>query len=250
MRASQGVENPDEVLLQLDGVSMHYGKGETAVTALAGIDLDVRAGELVAIMGASGSGKSTLLTIAGGLTTPTSGEVIVQQTWLSTMSPAGIAALRRRTLGFVFQDFNLIPALTALENVTLPLELDGWKRRKARLAGLDALRSVELDDRADRYPDDLSGGQQQRVAIARAVVGTRRLILADEPTGALDSTTGEVVLRMLRRRVDAGAGGILVTHDARHAAWADRIVFLRDGRIVDESNSGTIEQLLNSVPTP
>jgi putative ABC transport system ATP-binding protein len=233
-----------EVLLQLDGVSMHYGKGETAITALAGVDLAVREGELVAIMGASGSGKSTLLTIAGGLTTPTSGEVVVQGQWLSTMSPAGIAALRRRTLGFVFQDFNLIPALTALENVTLPLELDGWRRRRARSAGLDALRSVELDDRADRYPDDLSGGQQQRVAIARAVVGTRRLILADEPTGALDSTTGEVVLRMLRRRVDAGAGGILVTHDARHAAWADRIVFLRDGRVVDESRRDDPSELL------
>jgi len=234
-------------LLQLDGVSMHYGKGETSVTALAGVDLTVQSGELVAIMGASGSGKSTLLTVAGGLTTPTSGEVVVEGGWLSTMSAADIAALRRRTLGFIFQDFNLIPALTALENVTLPLELDGWKRRKARSAGLDALRSVELSDRADRYPDDLSGGQQQRVAIARAVVGGRRLILADEPTGALDSTTGEVVLRMLRNRVDAGAGGILVTHDARHAAWADRIVFLRDGRIVDESDRGSADQLLHPV---
>jgi putative ABC transport system ATP-binding protein len=151
------VETP-EVLLQLDGVSMQYGKGETAITALSGVDLQVHAGELVAIMGASGSGKSTLLTIAGGLTTPTSGEVIVEGEWLSTMSAAGVAALRRRTLGFVFQDFNLIPALTALENVTLPLELDGWKRRKARSVGLDALRAVELTDRADRFPDDLSGG--------------------------------------------------------------------------------------------
>lgn len=239
-----------EILLQLDGVSMQYGRGETAITALAGVDLTVHAGELVAIMGASGSGKSTLLTIAGGLTTPTSGEVIVQNQWLSTMSAAGIAALRRRTLGFVFQDFNLIPALTALENVTLPLELDGWKRRKARSVGIDAMRSVELEDRLDHYPDDLSGGQQQRVAIARAVVGTRRLILADEPTGALDSTTGEVVLRMLRRRVDAGAGGILVTHDARHAAWADRIVFLRDGRVVDESAGGNVEELLVPAARP
>lgn len=233
-----------EELLKLDGISMHYGKGETAITALSGVDLTVHAGELVAIMGASGSGKSTLLTIAGGLTKPTSGEVIVQGDWLSTMSATGIAALRRRTLGFVFQDFNLIPALTAIENVTLPLELDGWKRRKARSAGIDALRSVELDDRMDHYPDDLSGGQQQRVAIARAIVGTRRLILADEPTGALDSSTGEVVLRMLRHRVDAGAGGILVTHDARHAAWADRIVFLRDGRVVDESAAGSVDRLL------
>ena len=234
----------EQALLRLDGVSMQYGTGETAVTALAGVDLAVHSGELVAIMGASGSGKSTLLTIAGGLTTPTSGEVIVEGTWLSTMSAAGIAALRRRTLGFVFQDFNLIPALTALENVTLPLELDGWKRRRSNSAGRDALDAVELLDRADRYPDDLSGGQQQRVAIARAIVGGRRIILADEPTGALDSTTGEVVLRMLRRRIDAGAGGILVTHDARHAAWADRIVFLRDGRVVDESSSPGVDRLL------
>jgi putative ABC transport system ATP-binding protein len=235
----------DDVLLQLAGVSQQYGKGATAITALSGVDLTLHAGELVAIMGASGSGKSTLLTIAGGLATPTSGEVIVEGEWLSTMSSKSIAALRRRTLGFVFQDFNLIPALTALENVILPLELDGWRRHKARAAGIDALRTVELADRAATYPDDLSGGQQQRVAIARAVVGTRRIILADEPTGALDSTTGEVVLRMLRRRVNAGAGGILVTHDPRHAAWADRIVFLRDGRVVDESASTGVERLLS-----
>ena len=233
-----------QVLLQLDGVSMQYGKGETAVTALSGVDLSVHEGELVAVMGASGSGKSTLLTIAGGLTTPTSGEVVIEGAWLSTMTTAAVAALRRRTLGFVFQDFNLVPALTAIENVMLPLELDGWKRRKGRSAALDALGSVELRDRADHFPDDLSGGQQQRVAIARAVVGTRRIILADEPTGALDSTTGELVLRMLRRRVDAGAGGILVTHDARHAAWADRIVFVRDGRVVDEGVRAGVDSLL------
>jgi len=235
-----------DVLLRLDGVSMQYGKGETAVTALSGVDLSVHEGELVAVMGASGSGKSTLLTIAGGLTTPTSGEVVIEGAWLSTMSTAAVAALRRRTLGFVFQDFNLVPALTAIENVMLPLELDGWKRRKARSAALDALGSVELRDRADHFPDDLSGGQQQRVAIARAVVGTRRIILADEPTGALDSTTGELVLRMLRRRVDAGAGGILVTHDARHAAWADRIVFVRDGRVVDAGVRADVDSLLTS----
>ena len=239
-----------DVLLQLDGISMHYGKGETAVTALSGVDLTVHAGELVAIMGASGSGKSTLLTIAGGLTTPTSGEVIVEGQWLSTASAAGIAALRHRTLGFVFQDFNLIPALSALENVMLPLDLDGWKRHKARSAAMEALRSVELENRANHFPDELSGGQQQRIAIARAVVGTRRIILADEPTGALDSTTGEVVLRMLRKRVDAGAGGVLVTHDARHAAWADRIVFLRDGRVVDESVGQSVNSLLTPVTGP
>lgn len=246
--SSAGISS--DILLQLDGISMQYGKGETAVTALSGVDLTVHAGELVAIMGASGSGKSTLLTIAGGLTTPTSGEVIVEGQWLSTASAVGIAALRRRTLGFVFQDFNLIPALSALENVMLPLDLDGWKRSRARSAAMDALRSVELENRASHYPDELSGGQQQRIAIARAVVGTRRIILADEPTGALDSTTSEVVLRMLRKRVDAGAGGVLVTHDARHAAWADRIVFLRDGRVVDESVGHTVDTLLAPVAHP
>ena len=234
----------NDELLRLDGVSMQYGTGETSVTALAGVDLVVRRGELVAIMGASGSGKSTLLTVAGGLTPPTSGEVIVEGHWLSQLSPQQLATLRRRSLGFVFQDFNLIPSLTALENVALPLELDGWKTRKAQRPALDALNVVELADRAHRYPSDLSGGQQQRVAIARAVVGGRSLILADEPTGALDSTTGEVVLKMLRGRVDAGAGGILVTHDARHAAWADRVVFLRDGRVVDTAEAATAESVL------
>ena len=235
-----------ETVLQLVGVSQHYGSGETSVSALSGVDLAVDVGELVAIMGPSGSGKSTLLSIAGGLATPTSGEVVVDGVYLSDQRPREIAALRRRSLGFVFQDFNLIPTLTALENVTLPLELDGFSVRVARRAGKDALASVGLDDKLGTYPDDLSGGQQQRVAIARAVVGGRRLILADEPTGALDSVTGEMVLRMLRTRVDAGAAGILVTHEARHAAWADRIVFLRDGRIVDESRRDDAETLLEA----
>jgi putative ABC transport system ATP-binding protein len=234
-------------LLRLDGVSMQYGAGETSVTALAGVDLVVNRGELVAVMGASGSGKSTLLTVAGGLAKPTSGEVIVEGHWLSQLSAKQTATLRRRSLGFVFQDFNLIPSLTALENVALPLELDGWKTGRARRPALDALNVVELAERADRYPSDLSGGQQQRVAIARAVVGGRSLILADEPTGALDSTTGEIVLKMLRGRVDAGAGGILVTHDARHAAWADRIIFLRDGRIVDQAAAPSVNSLLGAV---
>lgn len=233
-------------LLRLDGVSRQYGQGETARTALAGIDLTIVAGEMVAVMGASGSGKSTLLTIAGGLTTPTSGEVVIDGHWISSMTAKQLAVLRRRTLGFVFQDFNLIPVLTVLENVTLPLELDNWRSRDSRRAGLDALASVGLMDRAGNYPDDLSGGQQQRVAIARAIVGTRKLILADEPTGALDSRTGEVVLRMLRHRVDAGAGAILVTHDARHAAWADRIVYLEDGRIIGQTSARSPEELLEA----
>ncbi|MFD4959922.1 ABC transporter ATP-binding protein [Microbacterium sp. NPDC058389] len=233
-----------ETVLRLIGVTQQYGVGATAVSALSGVDLEVHRGELVAVMGPSGSGKSTLLAIAGGLAIPTTGEVVVEGAYLSEQSPRELARLRRRSLGFVFQDFNLIPTLTALENVTLPLELDGFRARAARRAGLDALASVGLEDKAPSYPDDLSGGQQQRVAIARAVVGGRRLILADEPTGALDSVTGELVLKMLRARVDAGAAGILVTHEARHAAFADRIVFLRDGRMVDQTRRDGAETLL------
>jgi putative ABC transport system ATP-binding protein len=186
-------------------------------------------------MGPSGSGKSTLLTLAGGLDEPTSGTVVVQGRTLGALTRAEIAALRRRAVGYVFQDFNLIPALTAAENVALPRELDGAPARTARRAALAALEEVGIGDLADRFPDDMSGGQQQRVAIARAVVGERRLILCDEPTGALDSETGESVLRLLRARVDAGAAGVLVTHEARHAAWADRIVVLRDGRMTDDT---------------
>ncbi len=224
-----------DIVLQLVGVTQQYGTGATAVSALSGVDLTVERGEMVAVMGASGSGKSTLLAIAGGLQQPTAGEVFVEGSHLSALDARAIAALRRRSLGFVFQDYNLIPTLTAAENITLPLELDGIGRRAARRAAKDALASVGLEGRGEAYPDDLSGGQQQRVAIARAVVGGRRLILADEPTGALDSLTSEQVLRLLRTRVDAGAAAILVTHEARHAAWADRIVFLRDGRIIDET---------------
>ena len=234
-------------LLRLTRIVQEYGSGETSVTALSGIDLEVAEGELVAVMGASGSGKSSLLSIAGGLAKPTSGTVEVDGVDLDGLAPKRVAALRRTTLGFVFQDYNLVPTLTAVENVGLPLELDGWPRRKVHRASLEALAGVELTAQAGRYPDDLSGGQQQRVAIARAVVGPRRLILADEPTGALDSQTGEVVLRMLRARIDQGAGGVLVTHDARHAAWADRIVFLRDGRVADQTAASRPESLLTDV---
>jgi putative ABC transport system ATP-binding protein len=232
-------------LLELDAVAVQYGAGAQAVTALAGVDLPIRPGEMVAVMGTSGSGKSTLLSVAGTLLPPTSGEVRIDGEWVSDRPARELAALRRRVLGFVFQDFNLIPSLTALENVALPLELDGWRTGRARKAAALALESVELGHRADAWPDDLSGGQRQRVAIARGVVGDRKLVLADEPTGALDSQTGEVVLRMLRRHVDNGAGALLVTHDARHAAWADRIVFLRDGRIVDETAYAGVELALN-----
>jgi putative ABC transport system ATP-binding protein len=222
-------------VLQMRAVHRTHGSGTTAVHALAGVDLAVAPGELVAVMGPSGSGKSTLLNLAGGLDRPSSGEVMVEGEVLGQLSRRQLAALRRRRVGYVFQDLNLLASLTAAENVSLPLELDGVSVRKARKAAEAALAEVDLADLADRFPDDMSGGQQQRVAIARALVGERRLVLADEPTGALDSVTGEAVLRLLRARVDAGAAGVLVTHEARHAGWADRVVFLRDGIVVDTS---------------
>ncbi|MGE0820244.1 MAG: ABC transporter ATP-binding protein [Candidatus Nanopelagicales bacterium] len=220
-------------VLELREVTRIHGSGVTAVHALRGVSLSVRAGELVAVMGPSGSGKSTLLNVAGGLDSVTTGAVYVEGVDLATLSKADLAAVRRRAAGYVFQDLNLIPTLSAAENVALPLELDGVSTRAARAAARESLEAVGVGELAARYPDEMSGGQQQRVAIARALVGERRLVLADEPTGALDSDTGEAVLRLLRRRCDEGAAGVLVTHESRHAAWADRVVFLRDGAVVD-----------------
>jgi len=222
-------------ILELRDVHRTHGKGDTAVHALRGVTLTVSPGELVAVMGPSGSGKSTLLNLAGGLDAPSQGDVVVEGSVLGGLNRQQLAAVRRRRVGYVFQDLNLLPSLTAAENVGLPLELDGMSLRKTRQAALVALEEVGLAHLAQRFPDEMSGGQQQRVAIARALVGDRRLVLADEPTGALDSQTGESVLKLLRARVDAGAAGVLVTHEARHAAWADRVVFLRDGLIVDTS---------------
>jgi putative ABC transport system ATP-binding protein len=235
-------------ILELRDVHRVHGSGETVVHALRGVSLTVEERELVAVMGPSGSGKSTLLNLAGGLDRPTGGEVVVESTVLGACSRGALAALRRRRIGYVFQDLNLLASLTAAENVALPLELDGVGTRQARRLALAALSEVDLDGYGLRFPDELSGGQQQRVAIARALVGQRRLVLADEPTGALDSQTGEAVLRLLRSRVDAGAAGVLVTHEARHAAWADRVVFLRDGCIVD--TSGPLDQPEELLPTP
>jgi putative ABC transport system ATP-binding protein len=227
-------------VLKLDNVTRVHGEGAAQVIALSNVSLEVAAGELVAVMGPSGSGKSTLLTAAGGLDTPTSGTVAVSGVVLSSLDQTGRARLRRTAIGYVFQDFNLIPALTAAENVSLPLELDGVGTGPARAAALKALEQVGIAEVADRFPDEMSGGQQQRVAIARAVVGERTLILADEPTGALDTGTGEDILKLLRLRCDEGAAGILVTHEPRHAAWADRVVFLRDGAVVDVTDTDPV----------
>ena len=221
-------------LLRLESVSKVHGEGAVAVQALRGITLQVHPGELLAIMGPSGSGKSTLLQLAGALDRQTTGSVLLNGTALETMSATQLADLRCRNIGYVFQKLNLISTLTAAENVALPLELIGTGTKSARAQAEAALDEVAVRHVASRYPGELSGGEQQRVAIARALIGERRLILADEPTGALDSVTGEAVLALLRSRIDAGAGGILVTHEARHAAWADRTIFLRDGLIIDE----------------
>ena len=186
-------------------------------------------------MGPSGSGKSTLLTIAGSLEDPTSGDVIVCGQDLARLSRNGKARLRRRSIGFVFQDFNLLPGLTAAENAALPLELDGVPARRARQAGLGALESLGLADRASHFPDELSGGERQRVAIARAVVGEHQLLLADEPSGALDTANGEAVMRLIHAACKRGMAAVVVTHDAQLASWADRVVFLRDGRVTDQT---------------
>ena len=221
--------------LELHSVSKTYGAGAALVHALSGVDLSVAEGTLVAVMGPSGSGKSTMLTIAGALEEPTAGEVLVGGQPLTNLSRNDRARLRRRSIGYVFQEFNLLAGLTAAENVALPLELDGVSAKAARLAAVAALERLGVAEKCARFPDDLSGGERQRVAIARAIVGERRLLLADEPTGALDSTNGESVMRLLRAACQDGVGGLVVTHDAQLASWADRIVFLRDGRVVDQT---------------
>jgi putative ABC transport system ATP-binding protein len=237
--------------LELHHVAKTYGGGRAQVHALREVDLAVERGSLVAVMGPSGSGKSTLLTIAGSLEEPTSGEVTIDGAALSSMSRNDKARLRRRTVGYVFQDFNLLAGLSAAENVSLPLELDGVSARKARRAAIAALQQLGLAERADHYPDELSGGERQRVAIARASVGERSLLLADEPSGALDSTNGEAVMRMILAACHRGCAAVVVTHDAQLASWADRVVFIRDGRIVDQTMPPpTAESLIAGLPAP
>ena len=222
-------------MLEMQSIFKTFGEGETEVHALSNIDLSVDPGTLVAVMGSSGSGKSTLLTIAGSLEEPTRGEVFIGGESLSRMSRNAQARLRRRSIGYVFQDYNLLAGLTAVENVALPLELDGVPARKAQAAGMVVLEELGLADRAPHYPNELSGGERQRVSIARAVVGERRLLLADEPSGALDSANGEAVMRLVLAACRRGVAAVVVTHDAQLASWADRVVFLRDGRIVDQT---------------
>ena len=222
-------------VLELQSVSRVYGQGAGQVYALSDVSLVVEPGELVAVMGPSGSGKSTLLTIAGTLEEVSSGEVLSDGVAVSGLSVDERAALRRHRIGYVFQDFNLLSGLTAVENVAMPLELDGAARGAAHAAAMTVLERLGLTGLADRFPDELSGGERQRTAIARAVVGQRRLLLADEPTGALDSVNGESVMRLLRQACRGDVAGVVVTHDAQLASRADRIIYLRDGRIVDES---------------
>jgi putative ABC transport system ATP-binding protein len=224
-------------MLELREISKVYGTGAAQVNALRRVNLSVRGGELVAIMGPSGSGKSSLLTIAGSLEEPTSGQVLVAGTDLTHLSPDNQARLRRRLIGYVFQDFNLLAGFTAIENVTVPLELDGTSARAAHAAGMKALAELGIAERAQRFPDELSGGERQRVAIARAVVGDRRLLLADEPTGALDSVNAQAVMQLMLAICRRGVAGVVVTHDAQLASSADRVVFLQDGQVVEHAKT-------------
>jgi len=226
-------------VLEMRQVSRTYGQGAAEVHALREVDLTVRAGEMVAVMGPSGSGKSTLLTIAGTLEDATSGAVLIDGLDVTRMPGSGKARLRRRSIGYVFQDFNLLPGLTAVENVALPLELDGISARRARVAALKAIDELGLADRSGHFPDQLSGGQRQRVALARAIVGEHRLLLADEPSGALDSANGEAVMRLIQAACKRGLAAVVVTHDAQLASWADRTVVISDGRIVEQHRAGT-----------
>ncbi|MGI5349953.1 ABC transporter ATP-binding protein [Streptomyces sp. CA-250714] len=221
--------------LVLAGVTRRYGRRRGAVDALRGVDVALARGSFAAVMGPSGSGKSTLLQCAVGLDRPTGGRVRIGEQELTRMGRRALTRLRRERVGFVFQSFNLLPALTAEQNVGLPLRLAGGGSRRARDRAREALGRVGLADRAHRRPAELSGGQQQRVAVARALVTEPEVVCADEPTGALDPTTAEEVLGLLRQSVDElGATVLMVTHDPAAAAHADRVLFLADGLVVDE----------------
>jgi putative ABC transport system ATP-binding protein len=224
------------MIIQTENLTKIYGHGETAVTALHHLNLSVEAGEFVAIMGPSGCGKSTLLHLIGGLDRATDGRVWLDGHELSKLDDTRLTEMRRRKIGFVFQFYNLIPVLTAIENAALPLILDGMKQAEARSVAIEWLERVGLSDQLTHRPDQLSGGQQQRVAIARALVTEPALIMADEPTGNLDSRAADEIVGLLRHVSDEwGRAVLMVTHDPRIAAYADRIVFLKDGTIIDET---------------
>ncbi len=223
-------------LIQTENLTKIYGCGETAVTALDHVNMQVNAGEFVAVMGPSGCGKSTLLHLLGGLDRSTEGKVSIDGTSLAEMKDNDLTKLRRKRIGFVFQFYNLIPVLTAIENAALPVTLDGVRPAEARQRAAEWLERFGLGDRLNNRPDQLSGGQQQRVAIARALVAEPALVLADEPTGNLDTKASDEIAALLRQvSKEYGRAVIMVTHNPRIAAYADRIVFLKDGKIVDET---------------
>jgi putative ABC transport system ATP-binding protein len=219
-------------MMELIEVTKHYPQGHRIVKALNGVSLRIEAGEYVSIMGPSGSGKSTLMHLLGALDTPTSGQVLFQGRPLHTLSDRDLSALRRSKIGFVFQFFNLLPTLTAAENVALPLLLGGWSRAKALIPANEHLERVGLADRATHFPDEMSGGEMQRVAIARALVIEPEAVLCDEPTGNLDSATSQEILKLLRSLPEPGKRSVvMVTHDAEAAGYGDRVVHIRDGKI-------------------
>jgi putative ABC transport system ATP-binding protein len=224
-------------MMELRGAAKVYKQGLRTVNALRGVSLTIEAGEFVSIMGPSGSGKSTLMHLLGALDTPTSGEVWFQGRALHTLQDAQLAALRRTRIGFVFQFFNLLPTLTAVENVALPLLLGGQRRSAAVKPAYAGLERVGLRERADHFPDEMSGGEMQRVAIARALVIEPEAVLCDEPTGNLDSANSAAILDLLRSLPQAGRRSVvMVTHDAAAASYGDRIVHIKDGRIDAEEN--------------
>jgi putative ABC transport system ATP-binding protein len=223
-------------IIQTIGLTKTYGKGEAAVNALDRVSLNIHPGEFVAVMGPSGCGKSTLLHLVGGLDRATAGRVLIEGDDLSKLDDSKLTELRRRKIGFVFQFFNLIPVLDATENAALPLTLDGAKPAEAKAKAADWLKKIGLGNRLHNRPDQLSGGQQQRVAVARALVAEPKLVLADEPTGNLDTKASDEIAILLRQVADDwGRTVLMVTHDPRIAAYADRIIFLKDGTIVDET---------------
>ena len=237
---------PVGTVVVADDVTRRYGEGDTAVDALRGVSLEVGKGKLTAVMGPSGSGKSTLMHILAGLDKPTSGTVQIDGTEITTLKDSDLTKLRRRHIGFVFQFFNLLPMLTAEENITLPLSIAGEKADPDWFEGL--VDKVGLADRLTHRPSELSGGQQQRVAIARALVSQPTVLFADEPTGNLDSTTGHEILELMRDSVDSyGQTTVMVTHEARAAAIADRILFLADGMIVRDLPGATQHEVLRTL---